>query len=108
MTDSAISHARRILETRLRRTEYFRPELFDEHDWDLMLVLYLATVEGRTMDRNEVGRVISVREVVLDRWIAVLVAEGIVDTQAAGDGALRLTPEGLDKMQRLLSATSNA
>jgi hypothetical protein len=104
MADKAFSRAQLILQTRKRRAEYFRKGLFDEHDWDLMLLLYLAAVEGKVVDRQSVLDEIGVRDVVLERWIRVLADEEIIDGPSAGQGRLQLSRKGQENMRRLLSA----
>lgn len=106
MTDKAVSNAKLILQTRKKRAEYFRAGLFDEYDWDLMLLLFMAGAEGKTLDRRTILDEIAVRHVVLDRWITVLIDEKIIDGTSAGEGKLQLSAEGQDKMQRLLSDAS--
>lgn len=104
MVDEAFSRAKLIFDIRKSRVDYFRQGLFDEHDWDLMLLLYLAAVEGKVVDRQSVLAEIAVRDVILERWIRVLIDEGIIDGPSADEGRLQLSPEAQEKMWRLLSA----
>lgn len=106
MSDRTIAEARKFLSTRKKRGNYFKKELFDEQDWDLMLVLYIAGAEGRQTDRQAALRQVDVGATVLERWITVLSKENIIDGEAAAADDLRLSPDGQDRMRRLLSEVS--
>lgn len=79
-------------------------DLFGDLAWDIMLVLFIANEEERSVD----GYVVSMLAVTLpetvDRWLTVLESRGLLSRQppVARSSPLRLTDRGLAFMLRCL------
>ncbi len=102
MSERTIALASEILDIRGHRAEYFNVEIFDEHSWDLMLLLYTAASAGRSMSVEEIRQRITVRAATLKRWVDILTRKKII-TIDQDRVAYRLSPDAKDKMNRLLS-----
>lgn len=81
-------------------------ELFGEPGWDILLTLYIAFEEGRTMRPADIASTIVVRPAVLARWLHVLQARGLIWSEGGEDdepAAVSLTQEGMALALRCVS-----
>jgi len=82
-------------------------ELFGEPGWDILLTLYIAFEEGRTMRPADIADAVVVRPAVLARWITVLRARGLLWSEAGHEdapaAAVSLTQEGMALALRCVS-----
>jgi DNA-binding MarR family transcriptional regulator len=93
---SQIVHARR------KRTQLFGATLFADPAWDMMLELYLATLEGRRLATSEVGNRANVPMTTSLRWIDSLETYGWVrrvpDARDHRRHFIELSGRGLETM----------
>jgi len=73
---SQIIHARRA------RTGLFRPELFSDPAWDMLLVLFLAKARDQLMTVSELAEATATPIPTAARWIDVLERDGLVQRDA--------------------------
>jgi DNA-binding MarR family transcriptional regulator len=94
-----VERARALLAHRRLRDAEAGPlaDLFGEPGWDILLTLFIALEEGRTMRSAEIAAAIAVRPPVLRRWLTVLEARGLV----------WVAPTGADGPPASVSLTSN-
>lgn len=94
-----VERAKALLAHRRFRDEAAGPlaELFGEPGWDILLTLFIALEEGRTMQPAEITEAIGVRAPVLVRWLAVLESRGLIwsDPDAGDAPAISLTNDGM-------------
>ncbi|UAK22925.1 hypothetical protein [Sphingomonas nostoxanthinifaciens] len=105
MAEQPVSLAKWIIAVRDARSEYFNPKLFDEDSWELLLTLYIAAEEGRTVNRAEVMQHTVTSAATLDRWIKILASEDLLTEPADDDETLCLTRNGHTRMHNLLAKT---
>jgi DNA-binding MarR family transcriptional regulator len=67
-----------IVDARRKRAQLFGATLFADPAWDMMLELYLATLEGRRLATSEVGNRTNVPMTTSLRWIDSLETSGWV------------------------------
>jgi hypothetical protein len=94
--------AKQLLSVRDDRSSYFNAALFDEDSWDLMLLLFVAKKEQRTVDRRQIEMADIARPNTLDRWLRVLSQEGITQIDGDDGGTIALTENACGKMEALL------
>jgi DNA-binding MarR family transcriptional regulator len=75
-----------IIEARRQRTTVFSENLFADPAWDVMLELYLAELEGRSVATSQLGHSANIPLTTLLRWIEKL----------EGDGWVRRMPDPTD------------
>lgn len=71
--------ARRLLQLRALRWDYFQSDLFDEHAWNILLVLFIAEASGRETNEALAMREASVPPTIGLRWITHLEKSGLVE-----------------------------
>jgi hypothetical protein len=102
----AVELARSIYRLRRRREAIFGNALFAEPGWDILLDLYLAAKEKRRVSVSCACIASVVPATTALRWIQQLEKESVIvreiDRNDARRFHLRLTPEGLGKMEALL------
>jgi hypothetical protein len=94
---------RGILKFRDARDKLFRTALFNDPAWELLLRLFAAELDGRTVRSADVlGLVPAIPSSTLLRWINVLEKDGlIVRNQREGQEVVRITMDGLGSMHAL-------
>lgn len=102
MEPSTVALARLILSVRDDRRRYFDPQLFDEQAWELLLLLFVAAHDRETFTRERLLEREIASATVLDRWLKLLVARGIVDTDGGAPGAIVLSADAQRRMHDLL------
>lgn len=81
-------------------------ELFGEPGWDILLTLYIAFEEGRTMRPADISQAVVVRPAVLTRWLKVLHTRGLSWSEVGDDdepAAISLTQKGMALVLRCVS-----
>ncbi len=108
--DSKIQKVRAILRSRAVRASMFGTTLFDEPCWEILLILYAATLEHRDVHLEQLTSLSTSPASTVTRWARVLEKERLV-TQSQGDDAgpvvLRLTEDGLASMHALFEVIPN-
>lgn len=98
-----VEEARRLFRLRRMRDQAFGPELFGEPAWDLLLDLYVAASEPRSVSIIAVSIAASTDDV---RWLDLLEEHGLVNLVHAGSETNRaivtLSQTAFDQMTRLL------
>lgn len=70
--------AQRLLKMRALRWDYFRGDIFDEHGWNALLILFIAEAQGRSMTGVDVAGACGAPANVGARWMTHLAAEKLV------------------------------
>ena len=65
-----------IIRGRHRRSTFFSAELFADPAWDILLDLFLAELQQRTVAVRELGRSSTVPSTILNRWLDKLEKDG--------------------------------
>ena len=73
----SVQTARRMVRERLRRGQFFRPELFADPAWDMMLDIFIAEAEGRETPVMNLCLSSQVPETTTLRWVRTLEHAGI-------------------------------
>ncbi|MET0375030.1 hypothetical protein [Sphingomonas sp. 2SG] len=82
-------------------------ELFGEPGWDILLILFVAYEDGRTMTSGPLLDEIGVRGAVGRRWLQVMQARGLIRWDAMeprDSAAVALTDEGVVFALRCIAA----
>lgn len=79
-----VGTAHRLLQMRSLRWEYFSGELFDEHGWNLLLILFAANGEGRIVTASQASKESGATAIVGQRWFKHLELQGLITVE---DGA---------------------
>jgi hypothetical protein len=104
-----LAHARRILESRKRRTDHFGRGIFGEPAWEMLLTLY-TTSSGR---RHTIARLSELSggasRTTAIRWFEYLEREGLVGREPHPTDKrtdfVHLTEKGRQKLEAYLSET---
>jgi hypothetical protein len=100
-----IGQARRLYHQRRRRERFFPSELFGEPGWDLLLDLYVARAEGRSVSTSSACIGAAVPQTTGLRWLTILEEMGLLlRTPSAGDERMRmvtLADEAFTRMTEL-------
>lgn len=111
-TRSLLPAAIKAYRARRERDRIFGPLLFADPIWDLLLDLFIAACENRTVSVSSACIAASVPSTTALRYIRHMVAtELVVRTPNPGDHRstfLELTPTAISKMATYLSRTSTA
>ena len=98
--------AKRIRDVRDKRRAFLEPEVFGEPGWDILLSLFIAANEGYRMKIAAVCNESGVSDTTAQRWLVSLQELGLIEKRRnpldARSTFVELTPEGLEKMRRLL------
>lgn len=76
-TEQAVT-AQRLLKMRALRWDYFRGDIFDEHGWNALLILFIAEVHGRSLTGTQVADECGAPPKVGARWLMHLSSEKLV------------------------------
>jgi hypothetical protein len=101
--------ARQAYALRRKRAVIFgNPELFGEPAWDILLDLYIAQAEGKTVSVSSACIGSAAPPTTGLRWLGVLADEGLVvrenDPEDHRRVLVRLTREGITAMERFFDA----
>lgn len=76
-TEGRARHVRSLIRQRRQRDRHFAADLFADPAWDMMLDLYAAHYEGRTVSVSSLCIAAAVPATTALRWIKTLVEEGL-------------------------------
>lgn len=89
--------ARSLLEARRMREEYFPTELLREPAWDMLLALYIAQREGRTLKATEASKAARIPYTSWMRLVDRMEAAGLIERREVAEDTrlvlVNLTPE---------------
>ncbi len=110
--DLLLSRFAAILYEERRRRERFLPgDLFADPAWDLLLYLYIAGSEGRTVSVSSVCIALAIPESTALRWIGLLVDRDLVsrknDEVDEQRGFIALSAEGFLAMRGYFECVAN-
>lgn len=106
---SVLMLAREIYAERRRRRRFFDEDLFGEPSWDILLDLYIASCDDRTVPTTSACIGSNVPPTTALRWLRILEARGLVERQ--GDNAdgrrtfVALSDKGRALMEGFLDST---
>lgn len=105
--DQLLSIARNIFSIRERRRDFLSDSLLGEPAWDLMLALYIASLEGRPVSVSNLAAVSGVPATTALRWLGKLKEQGFARQRRNQlDGRVKLLTleaEGHARMTAFLS-----
>ena len=70
--------AHRLLQMRSLRWDYFKGEIFDEHGWNLLLILFAANADGRVISAEQAGVESGASKAAAGRWLRHLERESLI------------------------------
>lgn len=102
--DQTTNLATAILEFRRMRAEDLPAELFHDPAWDFLLELFVADAQGVRLTGREVSRRSGISPRVISMWLLHLSKLRLVVGDGEGDldDLLTLSPDGVERMERLL------
>ncbi|MGB7418120.1 MAG: MarR family transcriptional regulator [Erythrobacter sp.] len=108
-----VAIARRIYAMRRERNAIFhQQELFGEPAWDILLDLYIAESEGRSVSVSSACIGSAAPPTTGLRWLGVLAAHGLTERTPDPEDQrrilVRLTPRAIEAMDRYLAQLSGA
>jgi hypothetical protein len=108
-TARAATIARRYLASRRRRSELFEPGLFADPAWDMLLDLFAANAEGRTVSVSSACLAAGVAPSTAAGWLRQLERQGLVtrhpDPADGRRALLEIGPDASLGIERWLNAT---
>ena len=78
-TVALVSVARTLMAQRRARTQFMPPSLFHEPAWDILLSLFIAQEEGRTLNVKHLVQLIDTAVTTSQRWIDQLTHMHLID-----------------------------
>lgn len=105
-------HVLEILQLRRSRSRTLGENLFSDPAWDILLELYAAKLDQRSLTLSELAPAIATPTSTTARWVALLKDRGLIESEMDSTRpiqvSLRLTEEGLSRMERLLGRLASA
>lgn len=99
----ALTAVSRIIEARRVRESFFRPGLFSEPAWDILLALFLAELRQQRVAASDLARTIAISLTVALRWIDALEREGLVRRHPDRATGVALSARGSTTMRSWLA-----
>jgi PAS domain S-box-containing protein len=81
------------------------PDLFGDHVGAILIQIYLAEAEGRSLTIEDIAVAMAMNPGTVVRWLKALRQHGLAQSDAERPDAVQLTHDGLVKVERLLTAT---
>ncbi len=81
-------------------------DLFADHAWTTLLIVYVAEAESRIASVDMVADQLRLSRSTLGRWIRVLQAKSLIEPPDSNLDALQLTQTGINSVERLLATHS--
>lgn len=101
--DEAVILAKALIEGRFRRSRHLPADLFGEHAWHLLLVLFIADAEGTMTTIARAAAATGITRTVAERWVRLLAERQLVSASDRHDGeVVSLTPQGLEGVEACL------
>ena len=95
--------AKDLLDIIRARDAVLGSDLFADHAWTTLLIVYVAEAESRIACVDFVADQLRLSRSTLGRWIRVLQAKSLIEPPDRDLDALQLTKTGIDSVERLLS-----
>lgn len=106
----AESLVEQIVCARQLRSSIFGKGLFADPPWDIVLTLFLAQLRHETVPVSRLAKATSISANAVDRWLAVLESQGLLERIEAGsgqEGHVALSQKGSLAMRRWLAQWAN-
>ncbi len=111
-TRSYLALARKAYAVRRKRAAIFNAELFGEPAWDILLDLFIAQAEGKSVSVSSACIGSAAPATTGLRWLGVLADEGLVVRENDADDnrrvLVRLTTAGIAAMERYFNEAEGA
>jgi hypothetical protein len=78
-------------------------DLFADHAWTTLLIVYVAEAESRIASVDMIADTLRLSRSTLNRWVRVLQAKSLLEPLDADLDALQLTQTGIASVERLLA-----
>jgi DNA-binding MarR family transcriptional regulator len=95
--------AKDLLRVMRARDDVLGTDLFADHAWATLLIVYVAEAESRIASVEMVADTLRLSRSTLNRWIRVLQSKSLVEPIDANRDALQLTQSGIASIERLLA-----
>lgn len=95
--------AKDLLKIARARDTLLGADLFADHAWTMLLLIYVAEAESRIATIPMVVDYLHLSRLVVERWIRVLHSKLLLEPVSPGADALQLTQIGIDRVERLLA-----
>lgn len=100
--------AKDLLDVMHARDELLGSELFADHAWSILLLVYVAEAESRIATVGSIVGEYGLPQTMLVRWVLVLQAKSLIEETNDALGALQLTQKGIDCIEHLLAVQAPA
>lgn len=98
--------AKNLLDVTRSRDAILGADLFADHAWTSLLIIYVAEAESRIATVGSIGAQLNLPRTSLIRWIRVLQSKSLIEHVDTDLDAVQLTQIGIERIERLLSAKS--
>jgi hypothetical protein len=78
-------------------------DLFADHAWTTLLIVYVAEAESRIACIDMIADKVRLSRAMLDRWVRVLQTKSLIEPPDKDRDALQLTQKGINSVERLLA-----
>lgn len=95
--------AKDLLELTQSRNAIFGADLFADHAWTSLLIIYVAEAESRIATMESIGTLLDLPRTTLIRWIRVLQSKALIEQVDLDRDAVQLTQAGIERIERLLT-----
>lgn len=95
--------AKDLLRVMRARDDVLGTDLFADHAWATLLIVYVAEAESRIASVEMVADTLRLSRSTLSRWIRVLQCKSLVEPLDPDRDALQLTQSGIASIERLLA-----
>ena len=95
--------ARELLDVMRSRDTILGADLFADHAWASLLIVYVAEAESRIATVESLVAQLSLSRATLMRWLHVLQAKSLIEQIDRDLDAVQLTRTGIERIERLLS-----
>ncbi len=95
--------AKELLGVMRARDAALGSDLFADHAWTTLLIVYVAEAESRIATVDTVAAELGLARSTLGRWLRVLQAKSLLEPLDGSLDALQLTRTGIDGVERLLA-----
>ena len=97
-----------IIKSRRDRQKFFGGWLFADPAWDILLELYAAHAERRSgVSAGQLSKIANVPLSTVERWLAALIEESLVEIGARNPASLQLTEKGWFAMDSYFESMSS-
>ena len=92
----------------LQRNAALGADMFSDGAWTVLLCLYLAEAEGRSIDHASQTAPMGLSAISVARWLRALRSRSLIEFLGETETQPQLTQRGLDQIETLLSGTVTA